>query len=490
MNRNKDSYIQLELFSNSSNNTSGNEDIAKEGQTKDRTKNLYKFPKTEKNAHGSSPFELLYLALKQIIGVLELKPKTGLQHATILRNRYLENKKDAETAKLYGKTPERIRQIRIKLISEIMNGKDNHKPGLKPELSAELKSMASRLTAQDPCKVLHSENGTLPFSLLDFVNMTVFKEQDMADSFFIAPNDQVIPLQHHIRELVKLLRSSYTPLEMSFVSDAMPSLLKKRNVAFNEEWLMQIINGHHWIETAGTQLQLRYEGLRYPSLKVARIIYENKRIHKDDIIRIYNERETSDEEKIKGNQISLSVLIKKKDIRFQSQGKSGIWTFHEEIKSPIKSISQVLHEYLEAHDGLINLLEVEQYVQSLEYHYPLHTLRCYLLKECVSSVDDSNLLCRQDCIQHYPETKWRSRLPASRQNCKVPPYYHEIINKVKELLNNAVAHRLPRKDIVKICKAIVPENIENNIVYKIINYKMKDCIVLKHIDGIDYLELK
>lgn len=490
MDRNKDNHIQLELFGDPSDNATRNDNIHQKEQTKGRTMSLYRFPITDKKQQGSSPFELLHLAIKQIIDVLELQPKTGSQYATILRNRYLENKKDAETAKLYGLTSERIRQIRIKLVNQILNGEDNYKVCLKPQLAAKLKSLASRLTAQNPYKVLHSKNGTLPFSLLDFVNMTVFREHDKANLSFIAPNDQVIPLQHHICELIKLLRSSYTPLEINIVTDAMPSLLEKRNVAFNKEWMMQIINEHPWIETIGTQLQLCYEGLGYPSLKMVRIIYENKRIHKDDIIRIYNERETSDEEKIKGSQISLNILIKRKDIRFQSQGKSGIWTFHEEIQSPKKNISQLLHEYLAEHNGLINLLEVEKHVQSLDYHYPLHTLRCYLLKECVSSVEDANLLCREDCVQHYPQIEWRSKRSATKQKCKVPPYYYHIIDKIKELLNDSENHRLPRKDVVKICKTMVPENIVNNIVYKIINYKMKDCIVLKHIDGIDYLELK
>lgn len=484
MNPNKETYTQLSLFQEPADKTAGNKDTDRKKQAK----NLLKYPKT--NIQSTSPFERLFLAIKQIINMLEVKTKPEMQQAAILRKRYLENMKDVEMAKLHGVTPERIRQIRAKFINQLMNEDNKYKFGLTHELSTQLKELAPTLTAQDPYKVLHSKNGTLPFSLLDFVNMTTFKEQDTTELFFIAPNEQVNCLQRHIRELIKLLRNTYTPMETSTITESMPALLAKWDTPFHEEWLQQIIQGHPWMETIGTCVQLRYEGLRYPSLKVARIIYENKRIHKNDIIRIYNERATSDEEKIKGKQMSLNVLVKKKDSRFQGQGKSGIWTFQEEAQPTKKPIAQVLHEYLEEHNGLINLLEAEQHVLSLDYHYPLHTLRCYLLKDCVSSVKDTNLLCPQEKVQHYPHIQWRTRISNDRKSYKMPPYYNGIMDKVRELLKQSETHRLPRKDVAKACKTLVPADIAPNIVYKIIKQKMKDEVDLIQLDGIDYLQLK
>lgn len=482
MNPNKETYTQLSLFTNPADNTSDKKNTGKKKQT------MLEFPKTY--SQSTSPFEMLFIAIKQIINMLETGTKNEAQQAAILRKRYLENMKDIDTAKFHDVTPERIRQIRTKLASQLMSEKNECAFRLKNKLLTQLKSLAPTLTAQDPYKVLRCKNGTLPFSLLDFVNMTTFTEHDTTDLSFIAPNEQVIPLQHHIRELIKLLRSTYTPMETSTILEAMPALVGKWGIAFHEEWLQQIIQEHPWIETIGSNVQLRYEGLRYPSLKVARIIYENKRIHKDDIIRIYNERETSDEEKIKGKQMSLSILVKKRDSRFQSQGKSGIWTFQEEARQPKKPILQVLHEYVEEHNGLINMQEVEQHVLSLDYHYPIHTLRCYLLKDCVSSVKDANLLCLQGEVRHYPHIQWRTRVSSERKSCKMPPYYYDIMNKVKELLNQSETHRLPRKDVAKTCKTLVPAGIEPNIVYKIIKQKMKDTIDLIQLDGTDYLQLK
>lgn len=453
------------------------------------------FPKATGRRKGSgkpSVFEQLHQAITQIIHTWEKAPGTNAQNATILRYRYLENKKDHETALIFQKTTERIRQIRSKLMDQLMYGTNRYAPRLRPDLVRELKNTASRLEGKDADEVLHSRHGNtpLPDSLLEFAGMDVFEERTMADQRFIAPDNQVNCMRRHICELVKLLRSSYTPLEIHAVTTALSDVLSQQHMDFNEKWFRQIIESHHWIEHTDTQIQLNYEGLRYPSLKIARIIYENKKIHKSDIIRIYNERETSDENKIKEDQLALHILIKKKDKRFQCQGKTGIWTFHEEETGDAKpSLRQVLNEYLSAHDGVINLWEAETHVRSLGYDYPLHTLRCYLLKECVSSTGDSNLLCRQDCVSHHPEIKWRERLSGIRRNCKEPAYYREIIRQIKELLENAEEHRLSKKQIVKTCKALIPESISKNVIYKIINTKTGDSIRQVQIDGEDYLQL-
>lgn len=453
------------------------------------------FPKATrrgKEAGKPSVFEQLHLAIKQIVHTWETPPGAMPQYATILRYRYLDNKKDHETAQIFQKTTERIRQIRIQLIDQLINGQNKYKLRLHPELVRQLRDTAPLLEGQDADEVLHSRYGgkPLPDSLLEFVDMTAFEERSMADQRFIAPDNQTNYMRCHICELVKLLRSNYTPIEIHTAMAAMSAALDKQQISFNEKWFRQIIKSHHWIETTGTQIQLSYEGLRYPSLKIARIIYENKRIHKNDIIRIYNKRETSDENKIKEGQLALHILIKRKDKRFQCLGKTGIWTFHEEETGNAKPpLRQVLNEYLSAHDGVINLREAETHVRSLGYDYPLHTLRCYLLKECVSSIADSDLLCRQDCVSKHPETPWRKRLPGIRRSCKEPPYYHEIIRKMKELLEHAEGHRLPKKQIAKTCKAFIPGTIAKTMIYKIINNKTGDSIRQVQIDGVDYLLL-
>lgn len=484
MKKNNTNHIQLNLFEDVSSSAPAADSAMKKEQSQ------HIFPRTGKNTAGLSAFELLYVAIKQIIAVWETGSMRQQQYAAVLRNRYMDNGKDTEIAKVLQKSSERIRQMRTEVIGWLMGDSNKHQTALSPDLVRQLKNQAVGLVAQDADEVLSSsKGGTLPYTLLDFVDMNVFEERDMADQCFIAPNNQTKAVRKLICELVKLLRSSYTPLKTDTVVSSLSASLAKQHIAFRKEWLCQIMAHHHWIETTGTQIQLRYEGLRYPSLKIARIVYEHKKIHKNDILRIYKERMHPEDENPAEDALAVNALIKRRDKRFQCQGKSGIWTFHEEAaETEKKPLREALHDYLSAHGGIIDIKEAETYIRTQGYDYPTHTLRCYLLKECVSSVENSDLLCRLDCVPQHPETCWRKPFPNRKKHCKGPAYHLEIVNKVKEMLDRAENHRLAKKEIVQVCKSLVPEGICKNIVYKIINDKTEGKIRQVQIEGTDYLE--
>lgn len=491
MNKDKTSYTQQpSSFENAPLPADSNHKPRKKRSTSKKQKQ-YIYPVIPPDTANLSTFELLQLAIRQLISEWCEGTDTEEEYAFILQSRYLDNFKDVKTALIMKWTSHRVRQIRIKIVSQLMGKPKKRQACLDPELVRRLKSEAAGLVARDADEVLaNSKGGILPSSLLDFVDMNVFEDLDVADQRFISPNNQNKSVRRHIFELVKLLRASYTPTETSTAASLLSSALEKQDIAFNEAWFHQIIASHHWIETIGTRLQLSYEGLRHPSLQIARIIYEHKKIHKDDIARIYRERETDKDEKLQESQLSAYILAKKKDKRFQILGKSGIWTFQEEtIKTENKPIMEVLKEYLSAQGGMINLNEAETHVQSLGYYYPLHTLRCYLLTECVSSISDPDLLCKKDCTEQHPGMNWRKPIANCKPSKKTPAYYHETIDKLKEMLEQAENHRMVKREIVQICKLLIPEGVNKKNIYKIINNKVGEQIRQVEIDGTDYLEL-
>lgn len=479
-------YIQLSLFDTIPDDTplfAGPQSIVLQRAKQVRWLQ-YEFPQINKRKERSlSALERLHVAIKQIISCLKSDPKEGLRYADILRQFYLEGKKDNEIGRTLALSSERIRQIRTQSAQRLMNGLGLGPIHLNPRVVSSLKKLVPDMIGQDPCRYLQVRKKQLPLRLLDFIGLCAFEMHDMANQSFIAYNERAGVLRVHIYQLVRLLRSSYTPMPYEEVMRLLPARVKAAKQEFHPEWIPCIISGHHWIESSNGHVQLTYEGLHYPSLKIARIIYEHKRIHKDEILRIYNRQNS-------GGTVSpaVNVLLKKKDPRFQCQGKSGIWTFSERTV-PQMPVMQYVREYVAAHPEPIRVKAVWKQLRQEGYDYPLHTIRSYLLRKCVSAVGDSDLVCRTDCLSQHPETRWRYKLSPSRKTNKTPAYYGLIIDKVKGLLEQADQHRLPHRQIVAICKPLIPEHLETNNVYKIISHKLPDNIVREKVEGVACLRL-
>lgn len=257
---------------------------------------------------GATSFELLYNVIKHTISKSESYSATGQRDIDIIRQRYIDGTNETKIAQNMGLSKERIRQIRMKFIDSLMNPES--KDRLRFEHAERLLQSAADYIGQDPAKTVTTRHGLpLPYSLLDFVDMLYFHESEYANQAFIAPKDQADCLRIHNHYLVVELRNYALPIEIAALKKKLKETITKNGYTYCDEYIDHLIKGNHWIEEADGLITVKYESLNLPVQKMKRIIYEQKKIHKKELVRIYNERETAHRQAKEAPRKELNVVL-------------------------------------------------------------------------------------------------------------------------------------------------------------------------------------
>lgn len=284
-------YIQLELF----------EDVTPETCE----------PNTQENKENI--FELLYKAIKCATKKSAYRTPIEQRTVDIAQQKYLKGIKETDIAQSLELSTERIRQLRVKFIESFMHPEGKNRRFFI--YAKYFQESAPNFIGQDPAQVVATSDGTpLPYSLLDFIDMTYFEEYEYARQAFIAPKEQADSLRIHNHFLVLELRNHVTPIALETLMPKLEETITDYGTAFSRESITQLIKGNHQINEDNGQIIIDYAALNLPSQKIKRIIYEHKKIHKKDILRIYNEREIANGQTEDKLPQELNMVLVKKTI--------------------------------------------------------------------------------------------------------------------------------------------------------------------------------
>ena len=341
---------------------------------------------------------------------------------------FLEKRTKAEIAKELKRTTERVRQLKIKYVTDFYEGTIKHCSHLKfsDELKAEIKdfidSMPQYCSSARLCELLSCDNcedcmaiAFLPIKQtpLDASGVGKNPYTYLDQLYFIPRNEDMKNLQIYVDSIYKALEGDKALAEIRPIAlDGIMNLLAEiePDFDFDREAVQELLEQHHWIETLEVDGEIRYQ-LAYKYLKkdyacVGRLVYEHKRVDINEIDHLHRAKLADD------NAASIKNAISVARRRFPylvTTGQNGVLEYNESGQGKPTMISAVA-AYAAQHP-LFAFEDLRQHLEGNGYDCTReNSIRTYILKHCSPSNQDSNLFCRYDVLSDYPQYTWRNKV--------------------------------------------------------------------------------
>lgn len=342
---------------------------------------------------------------------------------------------------------ERVRQITAEIQEKILSGSKNPIIGnayFCDDFVDELNTLSQKiqycpqsyanvvLQAPDDFNVLP----ILRVLGLDVLEITNDREGFMDAPRIISSDDNRSYITNHIKAVDFVMSLFAMPaIKDEIISEVLSSkyLPEKGEISIIEK----LLDYHSWIDIQNGQYIYHYDKLKTAEAKAARIVYEKRNVTTSDIKEIDAQRMhlTPDQ----GMKMSAARVIAKYPWVAKG-GKNNELIYKPSQVCTIPSLRVATERYAKKH-VLFNFTDMVNYLKKQGYErFAESSFRSYVLKCCVPSNSDKNILCLESEIQNHDPSKWRSRTVQGTTNWVINSAVKILGDKKmkKSALNNSV----------------------------------------------------
>ena len=209
----------------------------------------------------------------------------------------------------------------------------------------------------------------------------------------------------HIKAVHEVMNISAMPI----TKDEIISQVMSSDTAPEEcdiSMIEKIINRHLWIDVQNGRYTYRYDKLKTDIVQAARIIYENKRVTTSEIKAIDAEKRSVNPEK--GIKVTAARVMER--YPWVAKGAKNNELVYRPVQMPtFPSLREATEKYAKQY-VMFNFSDMVTYLKARGYdRYAEGSFRAYVLKYCVPSNNDKNLLCLESETQNHNPGTWRNR---------------------------------------------------------------------------------
>ena len=393
-----------------------------------------------------------------VLRYAEYKPKSKAwaEKFNLIFNKDFDIERVRKELKVSG---ERVRQIKEHLVIQFRKGHFYDFPNLivSPKLLARLDAFEANEPIYKSLQTVNRHFGCkdiddtyLPLVL----NLKRTLDAGHSDAYVYFDQPYFIPIEESLEIIRKYVSSIYKviggsngaeirPVTIDQIMDNLYEMFPDSD--FSEEKVYAILQQHTWVDKFVENGKQKYQ-LNYSHLcdyqKIARIVYEKKSVSLAEI---------RDEDFAKSkNGIYLEAIDSKWAVTRQSyawacnSGQFGVYIYDETGVGKASLIETVKNYAKEKRCFHFN--DLMDYLHKLGYHSSLKeaSVRNYVIRVCQTSVDDINILCLSECLDEYPQYRWRRRNQIG--------IFHWVLATLVDYLRKAKNYRAKRKDLNQMVK--------------------------------------
>ena len=362
---------------------------------------------------------------------------------------------------------ERVRQIKEHLVMQFRKGRFYDFPNISisPKLLARLNSFEENEPIYKSLQTVNRHFGCknvdetyLPIVL----NLKRTLDHNHSDAYVYFDQPYFVPFDESLEIIRKYISGIYKVMGGTNGAEIRPVTIEHimkdlsdlyPGVNFEVERVEALLHQHTWIDKIADNGEMKYQ-LTYSHLcdyqKIARIVYEKKSVSLAEI------RETDMEKSENG--VYLDAIDSKWAVTRQSyswacnSGQFGVYIY-DETGVGKESLIDTVKNYAKE-KKCFHFNELMDYLKRSGYHSCLKeaSVRNYVIRVCQTSVDDINLLCLSECLDEYPEYRWRKRNQIG--------IFHWVLNFLVEYLRSAQDFRAKRKELNQLVRAAAKQTDE------------------------------
>lgn len=310
-----------------------------------------------------------------------------------------------ENTATLGVTRERVRQQIVWVKNAILNnGLSRFRVVINDAFIAEVAEFSAQCENR-PVSFLRKKLGdsTILFTRLfgfDIAKAGTYSVQALDEDFLVGESVGVITFTKEVAAIIAELHSEVRPMYSDELFDRVRAVCPE----IERDRFDTIVDVHSWIEKAEDgKIQMKYSHL-HDSGKVARLLWENKSLTRDDID--LNHTIITGETRAISN--SLHVAQSKYGW-IRPVGKTGEWIYSEQSRPEKKGVRDFIREYVAAREVFSFSVALSD-VAAAGYSYPERTIRAYFMSECMVSIQNSDLLCARDKAESHSAYTWRRKV--------------------------------------------------------------------------------
>ena len=320
--------------------------------------------------------------------------------------------------KLSPLTEERMRQIYVNLQSKIMAGEDMPiaKAYLGEDMIEELESLAKEILYMPLAyvnKKLQAPEDFDPRPIIRLLGLSIFdyanksKKPYFEYHFVVSRFDTKIHL--NIKAFNEVMSKKVLPASKD---DILSEIVNSVDFDCNLDFLENVLMYSSLVECNDNEYCYKYEYLHDAKAKAARIVYLKKRVTSSEI--------RDWDKKYLGSQSKNKTFNQKKTIEaypWVARGQmEDEWVYAPTAISSLPSLREATEVYAKQHI-VFKFSDMMDYLRSNGYDkYADGSFRTYVLKYCVPSNTDGDLLCLESEIEKHNPSEWRSRTVTGTTN--------------------------------------------------------------------------
>ncbi len=385
----------------------------------EKYKKYYMVRELPETTDGLPLYKKVTLAMSQLAEILETR---GLKRNAYILKEYfingasIEDVRDKLAQKGDPLDKERIRQITSGMQECLMSGSDNpliDNAYLNDEFVSELNALSQDIVY---CPVSYTNHvlqapdnfdvtPILRLLSLDVLEITNDRKPFMDAPRIISTDDIRDFVTKHIKAVYYVMSLFAMPATKDdIISEVMSSNYMPANGDINV--VEKILTHHSWVDCNNDKYTFQYDKLKTAEAKAARLVYERQDITtteiKDIDAKIMNVRPES------GMKISAARIIQK--YPWVARGaKNNELIYSPNRVSTILPLRAAIERYAKK-EVKFNFRDMVAYLKTKGYdNYAEGSFRAYVLKYCVPSNNDKNLLCLESEIQNHNSGTWRNR---------------------------------------------------------------------------------
>ena len=363
---------------------------------------------------------------------------------------------------------ERVRQIKEHLVNQFRKGHFYDFPNIciSPKLLARLDAFEDSEPIYKSLTTVNHHFGSKCFEdtyLSIVLNMKKTLDYNHSDAYVYFDQPYFIPFSESLETIRKYVSSIYKVMGGTNGAEIRPVNIdhimhdlkdKFPDLDFEKNKVLALLNQHNWVDKLEENGEKKYQ-MCYSHLcdyqKIARIVYEKKSVSLAEI------RETDIEKS--NNGVYLEAIDSKWAVTRQSyswacnSGQFGVYIYDESGIGK-ESLIETVKKYAQA-KKCFHFDDLMDYLKKSGYHSSLKeaSVRNYVIRVCQTSVDDINILCLSDCLDEFPEYRWRKRNQIG--------IFHWVLAFIVNELRKSKNFRLKRKVLNRMVKEEAKHTDEN-----------------------------
>lgn len=364
-------------------------------------------------------YKKVLLAISQLAEILETRGETRKSFITteyFVKGTSIDDIRSKLARKGDSLDKERVRQITVEIQEKLMSGSENpliDNAYFNDSFVTQLNSVIPELL-YCPISVANQVlQAPAEFDLTPIIRLLDLDVLDVTNGrkpYMDAP--RIIPsgdMREYVAKHIKAVHSVMGVCAMPATKDEIISdVMSSKDIPENGDISIveKILTNHLWVTNSNNQYSYRYEKLKTAWAKAARIVYEKGNITTSEIKKIDAERM-----QVKAEQGMIVTPVKIIALYpWVSKGaKNNELIYRPNRNSNIVSLRVATEEYAKK-NIVFNFVDMVNYLRAKGYdRYAEGSFRAYILKCCVPSNNDKNLLCLESEIQNHNPGTWRNR---------------------------------------------------------------------------------